>query len=205
MRRRSLPAGRQGFDAVKGRSAPTRARATAGGGGAPACAGGAVTERTAAPLRGLALLGLDAGRPHELLLHAVDALDLALGGEALVEALDAELAHHLRPRGDAADPALHAPLDGLRVVARQLEGDAEHRLDRDRAREHEVGVAPGAAEHLRGRLEEVADDVVALLRGLEQRRAFGEAGGLAGGGADVAVDLVEELGLEDPLRLLAAA
>src|SRR5215471_481271 len=140
------------------------ARVTAGGGGAPACADAPLASRAAEParLRGLALLGLDAGRPHELLLHAVDALDLALGGEALVEALDAELAHHLRPGGDAAEPAVHAPLDGLGIVASQFEGDAEHRLDRDRARDHEVGMAPGAAEDLRSGLQEVADDVVAL-------------------------------------------
>src|SRR6202008_3566057 len=61
----------------------------------------------------LAFLGLDARGAGEILVDARDALDLALGGEALVEAFLAELARHLRPGAEAPFPARHAPGLGL--------------------------------------------------------------------------------------------
>src|SRR3954471_1835277 len=57
--------------------------------------------RASAPYSGSALLELDAGGAREVLVDARHALDLALGGEALVEAFLAELARHFRPGPEA--------------------------------------------------------------------------------------------------------
>src|SRR6185436_9143225 len=65
----------------------------------------------------LAAAGLHLGEAAEL---AGDAVHLALGGEALVEALVAEGARLLGPGGEALGPALDSPVDGLRVFSREI-------------------------------------------------------------------------------------
>src|SRR3954470_22767504 len=51
--------------------------------------------------RNSALLLVDAGGAGQIAVDAGDALDLALGGKALVEAFLAELARHLAPWSEA--------------------------------------------------------------------------------------------------------
>ena len=51
-------------------------------------------------------------------MEAGDALDFALGREAFVEPVLAELARHLSPGAEARFPARHAPGFGLGIVAR---------------------------------------------------------------------------------------
>src|SRR3989449_11280237 len=54
--------------------------------------------------------GLEADGAGQLAVDAADALHLALGGEALVEPLRAEVAHALLPRREEALPAFDAIL-----------------------------------------------------------------------------------------------
>src|SRR5262249_45589570 len=103
----------------------------------------------------LALARLDAGGAPELAVDAPDALDLSLRREALVEPLAAEALLQVRPRRQLARPAPDAPLDRIVVDLREVRAHAQHRLDRHRARHHVLLVAPRAAPHLLGRLEEV--------------------------------------------------
>ena len=114
-----------------------------------------------------------------------------LGTEALGE---------LGPGGELARPPGHAPV-GLAVDVRQVGADAEHRLDGHRARDHVARAAPRGAPDLLGGLEEVADQVVVPAR-LLLRPALVDAAPVHRGPA---VDLVEQLGLQDPLLLLRPA
>src|SRR5678815_6157491 len=108
-----------------------------------------------------ALLGLDAGGAREVLVDARHALDLALGGEALVEAFLAELARHFRPGPEALLPALQAAGFRLGIVAREIGAHSHHRLDGHRLGDHVIVLAPhGLAEYGARRLEEVADEGV---------------------------------------------
>src|SRR6185436_20259703 len=150
-----------------------------------------------------ALLGLDAGGAREVLVDARYALDLAFGGEALVEAFLAELARHFRPGPEALLPALQAPGFRLGVVARQVGAHAHHRLDGHRLGDHVVVLAPHRiAEHAARDLEEVADDGVVAWHFLGA--AAGELD-RAPAPAHPAVQLVEQLRLQHPLVALAAA
>src|SRR6185436_4743751 len=152
---------------------------------------------------GSGLLDLDAGGAREVLVDARHALDLAFGGEALVEAFLAELACHFRPRPEALLPALHAAGFRLGVVARQVGAHAHHRLDGHRLGDHIVVLAPDRiAEHAPRNLEEVADHAVVA------RHFLGAAAGeldRAPAPAHPAMQLVEQLRLQHPLVALAAA
>src|SRR5687767_3222565 len=156
---------------------------------------------TAAASPAAARLDLDVGHLGEVAVQPRDALDLALGGKALVEAFHAELAHALGPGGEAFLPALLAPVGGLGIGPRQVGAHPDHRLQRDRLGDHVVGVPPRGAPHLLAGLEEIAHDRVV---------AVGFARGMAGAldlppfAAHPAVQLVEELGLQYPFLLLAA-
>src|SRR5262245_48456279 len=66
---------------------------------------------------------LNLGSLGEVAVDARHALDLPLGGEALVEAFRAEAAHHLGPRREPVLPARHAARLGFRVVAREVGAD----------------------------------------------------------------------------------
>src|SRR5581483_1890521 len=199
---------------ASGASAGTMAASAArAGGDAPALATARTTtavsttrgRRSGCPVRATrsapATAGLEADVARELPVDQRHALDLALRREALVEALRAELAHDPAPRREALLPPPHATVGRVGVGAGEVGRDADHRLQRDRARHHVAGVAPRVAPDALGRLEEVAHLAV-------------EALGFACGGAgdapalhvdlDPAMQLVEELRLEDPLLLLAA-
>src|SRR5262245_10078857 len=145
-----------------------------------------------------ALRGLDLRRAPELAVEPRHALDLALGGEALVEALGPQLAGELAPGREAPGPARQTSVDRVGVLGREVEADAQHGLDRHRARHHVAGAAPGVAPGLLGGFQEVAHDLVAAPggdhRGVDLLLA-----------AHPAADLVEELRLQDPLLLLRAA
>jgi len=128
--------------------------------------------------------------------------DLALGGEAFVEAFDAEGLGEIGPGGEARAQRFDAVVFGVGVDGGEVGADAEQGLEGDGLGDHEAVVAPGVAPGALGGAEEVADDLVVAL-------GFGAGVGalldllpVEGGPA---VDLVEQLGLEDPLGLLAAA
>src|SRR5256886_16327337 len=83
--------------------------------------------------RGLRLLpGLDSYGARQVAVHARDAFDLALGGEALVESLLPELARHFGPGGKALLPSGAAAGFRLGVPAPQGGARAYHRLGRHR-------------------------------------------------------------------------
>src|SRR6185295_1172055 len=85
---------------------------------------------------------LDVGGAGELAVDAGDAFDLALGGEALVEAFDAEGLGEIGPGGEAARPALDAVVLGVGVDGGEVGADAEQGLDGDRLGDHEAVVGP---------------------------------------------------------------
>src|SRR3954454_11994817 len=146
--------------------------------------------------------GVDAGGFREVAVDARHALDLALGGKALVEPFLAELLRHFRPRREAALPAGEAAGFRLGVLARDVGAYAHHRLDGDGLGDHVAFLAPHRlAEHGARRLEEDADDGVVARHLL--RAAAGELD-RAPAPAHPAVQLVEELRLQHPLVALAA-
>src|SRR5687767_1320805 len=99
----------------------------------------------------------DARRLGQVAVDAGHPLHLALGREALVEALVAELPRHLGPRGQALLPAREAAGFLLAVLAGEVGAHAHHRPDGDRLGHHVVVLAPHrVAEHGARRLEEVA-------------------------------------------------
>src|SRR5207248_8232951 len=107
------------------------------------------------------LAGLDARGPGEVLVDSRYALDLAFGGETLVEAFLAELLRHLRPGRKAAFPARDTTGFGLGVVAGEIGAHAHHGLDGHGLRDHVVFLTPHRfAEHRARCLEEVADHAV---------------------------------------------
>src|SRR5262249_32105108 len=145
---------------------------------------------------------LDAGHLREVAVHAAHALDLAFGGKALIEAFHLERAQLVRPGAQPPFPALDPAVGRLGVLAREVGADADQRLQRHRPGDHVARIAPGFAPYLFRGLQEVAHDGV-VAAGL-----LGAAAGdldLAPVAADPAVQLVEELGLQDPLVLLTAA
>lgn len=144
----------------------------------------------------------DAGELGEFAVDAGDAFDLALGGEAFVKALVAKGAGLLGPGFEALAPASDAVFLGLGVVRGEVGADAHHGLEGDGFGDHEIGVAPGLSPGLRGGLEEIAGHgVVTGGEAFVGAFAFDAFPGLF----DPAMDFVEELGLEDPFFLLAAA
>src|SRR2546430_14007986 len=93
--------------------------------------------------RGLRLLpGLDTYGARQVAVHARDAFDLALGGEALVEALLPELARHFSPGGKALLPSGDAAGFRLGVLAREVGAHPHHCLDRHRLGDHVVFLGP---------------------------------------------------------------
>src|SRR5690606_35785677 len=108
------------------------------------------------------------------------------------------------PRREAPRPALDALVGGIGVLTSEVGADAEHRLDRDRLRHHEAGVAPRLAPCLLRRLEKIAHDLVEALRLARHVRAAALRD-LLPVGRRPAMDLVEELRLEDPLLLPRAS
>src|SRR4051794_23108653 len=82
-------------------------RATAAVAGQPPVYSSSIPRLLFLVVVGLAA-ALDAGGAREVAVDAGDALDLALGGEPLVEALDPELPGEIGPRGEPAGPALDA-------------------------------------------------------------------------------------------------
>src|SRR5262245_30912230 len=81
--------------------------------------------------------------PGEVAVDARDALDLALGGEPLVEALDAEALGQIGPRGEPLGPAPDAVVLGVGVDGGEVGADPEQRLDRDRLSKVERTIAGG--------------------------------------------------------------
>src|SRR5687767_6312938 len=145
---------------------------------------------------------LDLGRARELLVDAANALHLPLRGESLVETIGSKGAHDLAPRRQPPFPAPNAPVGRIGVDCGEIGADANHRLDRDRARDEVSRVPPRVVPHFLGRLEKVAHDAVEALgvsrigaRTLDALPVSGHP----------AVDLIEQLGLKDPLLLAAAA
>src|SRR5437879_2828609 len=156
------------------------------------------------PTRGLRLLpGLDTYGARQVAVHARDAFDLALGGEALVEALLPELARHFSPGGKALLPSGDAAGFRLGVLAREVGAHPHHCLDRHRLGDHVVFLAPHrVAEDGASRLEEVADDAVVAGHFL------GAAAGQLDrppASAHPAMQFVEQLGLQHPFVALAAS
>src|SRR5215510_3154700 len=145
---------------------------------------------------------LDVRSAGEVAVDASDALDLALGREPLVEAVDPELLDQIGPRREPLGPALDAVVLGVGVLGGEVGADPEQGLERDRAGDHEAGVAPGVAPGSLAGAQEVAHDLVVAL-GLALGVRFLLDLLPVGGGP--AMDLVEQLGLEDPFLLLAAA
>src|SRR5204862_8335296 len=91
-------------------------------------------------------------------------------------------------------------LDRLRVSGSEVGGDPNHRLQRHRTGDEVVGIAPGVAPGVFRRLEEVPDHPIELLRLTAIGACPLDAPPIR---RNPAVDLVEELGLEDPFLLLA--
>jgi hypothetical protein len=143
---------------------------------------------------------LEVDVPGQLAGDAGDALDLAPGGEALVEAVGAEVSPEVGPGREALFPALDAAVR-LAVDPGQVGADAEHGLEGDGLGDHERGVAPALVPDALGRLEEVADLAV---EGVDGGLGAG-AGDVLPVGAEPAHQLVEQLGLQHPFLLLAAA
>src|SRR4051812_13868918 len=145
---------------------------------------------------------LDVRCLRELLLNPDDALDLPLGRKTLVESLALERFHHVGPWRQPIRPAAHTTVRGLGILRSEIRRDAQHGLDRHRRRHEIIRIAPRIAPRVFGGLEEVAYDAVELVdltligaRLLEpppDRR-------------DPAMQLIEELRLENPLLLVAAS
>ena len=135
-------------------------------------------------------------------MQARDPLDLAFRRKALVKPLDPEFARPLRPGSKPLLPTHLAALGGIRVVAGEIGAHPDHRFECDRLGNHVIGVPPAGAPYLLAGLEEVAHDGVVAV-GL----AHGMPGALdlAPLPAHPAVQLVEQLRLQYPLLLLAAA
>src|SRR6185295_17301810 len=114
------------------------------------------TRRRSAALLARLGAGLDVRNLREVAVYARDALDLALGGEALVEAFRAEIAHVILPRGEALLPAVDAALGWVGVGAREVCAHPHHRLERDRLGHHVAVVAPRITPHALAGLEEIA-------------------------------------------------
>src|SRR5579871_275472 len=138
----------------------------------------------------------------QLAMDAGDAFDLTLRREPLVKTLAAEHPDLGRPRGELAFPSLDASLLGLGVGVGEVRTDSQHPFQRHRARDHVARAPPGIAPDLLGSFEEVANDLVEARRERPGRPLLLQRLPIGG---DPAMNLVEELGLEDPLLLLAAA
>src|SRR5712691_2723238 len=110
------------------------------------------------PLFGRA--GIDSRGAAELAMHAGHALDFALGGEALVEPLDAEGFQLLAPGAEPLLPALEPALGGLAVLARKIGAHADHRFECHGLGHHVIRLAPGFAPYALGGLEEIAHHAV---------------------------------------------
>src|ERR1043166_6691175 len=77
-------------------------------------------RRTRAPFVLFDCPGFDRRSARQIAMHAADPLDLALGGEALVESLDTESAQLLAPRRQPLFPALQPPVRRLGIVTREV-------------------------------------------------------------------------------------
>src|SRR5436190_14380899 len=133
-------------------------------------------------------------------MDATHPLVLTLGGEALVEAFGAELRNLVAPGRQEGLEALRAlaglPMLHQLLLENELAQDADERFEGDVLGDHELVVLPPAVLEDRGRaLEVIPEQPVGLLGFLEE----------LGPGLDELVDLVEELGLQNPLLLPRAA
>src|SRR5580765_3799600 len=145
--------------------------------------------------------GLDSGSAAQIAMHPRNPLYLSLGGEALVEALHAKCLDLLFPRAQAFLPALQTAFGRLAIFAGEVGAHADHRLQRHRPGHHVVGVAPSFVPNALGCLEEVAHHRVVARDLLAAAARDLDAAPVA---IHPAVQLVEQLCLQNPLVLLAA-
>src|SRR5437660_10980541 len=89
-------------------------------------------------------------------MNATHTLDLAFGGEALVEALRLERLYLVAPGGETLFPALDSAFRGLAVLASEAGANPQPGPQRHRLGDHVVAVAPGVAPDALGRLDKVA-------------------------------------------------
>src|SRR5690606_39144294 len=164
---------------------------------------GAVEKRAvhrSAPPANECRTGLIQHESSQLAVDPAHPLDLAARREALVEAFLPEVTHTLCPR---RQPSLELPHAVLRrdILVGQVGGNADHGFEGDRPRDHVARVTPGIAPDALRSLQEVAHVRVVLRRaGRRGRRILG----IRVVGLDPAVQLVEQLRLQDPLLLPAA-
>src|SRR5689334_17712346 len=135
-------------------------------------------------------------------MHARDALDFSFGREALVEALDTKGLHLLTPGAESVLPALEAAVRGLSVLSCEVGAHADHRLEGHGLGDHVVGVTPGLAPDALGRLEEIANHAVVAGHFLAAAAGDLDPAPVA---VHPAVQLVEQLRLQNPLVLLTAS
>src|SRR5437016_11574345 len=134
-------------------------------------------------------------------MDARDALDLALGGKALVEALGAKGADLFGPGREPLGPALDAILERFGIASGQIGANSNHRLEGDRASDHIIGVAPTFVPNLSAGFEKIADHgVITFGAAFVCSLGFDLGPGLL----YPAMNFVEELGLQDPFLLFAA-
>src|SRR5438034_11665876 len=96
-------------------------------------------------------------------MDARDALDLALGGKALVEPLGSKGADLFGPGREPFAPALDAILERFGIASGQIGANSDHRLEGDLSSDHIIGVAPTFVPDLSGDFEKIADHGVITL------------------------------------------
>src|SRR5262249_26173276 len=117
------------------------------------------------------------------------------------EPLDAKSLDLLAPGPQALFPALESTVGWIAVLPGEIGTHPDHRLEGHRFGDHVVPVAPGLAPDALGGLEEISHHAVVARDLLAAASGDLDAAPVA---IHPAVQLVEQLRLQDPLVLLAA-
>src|ERR1051325_10943503 len=131
-----------------------------------------------------------------------DALDLAARGKSLVETFIAKVPDLFGPWGQSIAPALNAGVVRFAVRGAQVGANADESFERDRFGDHVSGVAPGFIPDLGGCFQEIPNPRVIFFSGRFVGPFLFDFVPVL---FDPAMDFVEELGLENPFFLFAAA